>query len=63
VADGELGAALRENAAAVADDVLAVRVHDGLDALAGQPDQVDADLGLTFRLRKVRPAESEESPR
>jgi isoleucyl-tRNA synthetase len=57
VADGELGAALREHAAAVADDVLAVRVHDDLDALKGQPDHGDTDLGLTFRLRRVQPAD------
>jgi isoleucyl-tRNA synthetase len=62
VADGELGAALREHAAAVADDVLAVRVHDDLDALAGQPDHVDTDLGLTFRLRRVQPADGDQEP-
>jgi hypothetical protein len=28
-------------------------VHDDLDALAGRPDHVDTDLGLTFRLRRV----------
>jgi isoleucyl-tRNA synthetase len=50
-ADGELAAALREHADAVAAEVLATTVHDDLSALAGEPDQVDADLGLTFRLR------------
>jgi isoleucyl-tRNA synthetase len=63
VADGELRAALREHAAAVADEVLAIGVHDDLDALAGRPDHVDTDLGLTFRLRRVQPGDSEESPR
>ena len=62
VADGELAAALREHAAAVADDVLAVRVHDDLDALAGQPDHVDTDLSLTFRLRRVQPADGDQEP-
>ena len=62
VADGELAAALREHAAAVADDVLAVRVHDYLDALAGQPDHVDTDLSLTFRLRRVQPADGDQEP-
>jgi isoleucyl-tRNA synthetase len=62
VADGELAAAVREHAAAVADDVLAVRVHDDLDALAGQPDHVDTDLSLTFRLRRVQPADGDQEP-
>ncbi|HEU0214669.1 MAG TPA: isoleucine--tRNA ligase [Jiangellaceae bacterium] len=58
LADGELDVALHEHATAVADEVLATRLHHDLDALAGQPDHGDTDLGLTFRLRRVRPAGS-----
>jgi isoleucyl-tRNA synthetase len=52
-AGGELAAALREHAGSIAAEVLATAVHDELDALAGEPDHTDADLGLTFRLRRV----------
>ena len=52
-ADGELSAALREHARLVADEVLAVAVHDTLDPLADEPDHQDADLGLTFRVRRA----------
>jgi isoleucyl-tRNA synthetase len=52
-AGGEVADAVREHQAAIADEVLAVRVSDDLGALAGEPDHVDADLGLTFRLRRV----------
>jgi isoleucyl-tRNA synthetase len=52
-ASGELAAALREHAGSIAAEVLATAVHDDLDALAGEPDHTDADLGLTFRLRRV----------
>ncbi len=52
-ADGELATALREHRDSVADEVLATAVHDDLDALAGEPDHGDADLGLVFRLRRA----------
>ena len=49
----ELAAAMAEHGATVADEVLAVEVHDALDALPGEPDRTDGDLGLTFRIRRV----------
>jgi isoleucyl-tRNA synthetase len=52
-AGGELAEAVREHQASIADEVLAVRVTDDLTALAEEPEHVDADLGLTFRLRRV----------
>ncbi|WP_026875638.1 isoleucine--tRNA ligase [Jiangella gansuensis] len=48
-----MASALREHGGLLADEVLATAVHEDLDALAGSPDQVDADLGLTFRLRRA----------
>ena len=56
-AGGELAAALRDHTVAVADEVLATAVHDDLDALAGEPDHSDDQLGLVFRIRRApRPA-------
>ncbi|HEX6232299.1 MAG TPA: isoleucine--tRNA ligase [Jiangellaceae bacterium] len=52
-ADRELSAALRKHARLVADEVLAIAVHDTLDPLADEPDHQDADLGLTFRVRRA----------
>jgi isoleucyl-tRNA synthetase len=52
-AGGELARALREHADAVAAEVLASTVHEGLTALADEPDNADPGLGLTFRLRRV----------
>ncbi len=52
-ADGELAAALAEYADAVATEVLATTVHDSLAALADEPEHSDAQLGLTFRLRRA----------
>ncbi|NED93831.1 isoleucine--tRNA ligase [Phytoactinopolyspora alkaliphila] len=49
---GQLAAAIREHQSLLADEVLAVSVHDDLEALAGHPDHTDAELGLTFRLRR-----------
>ena len=46
-------AALREHGALLADEVLATAVHEGLDALPGAPEHGDADLGLTFRVRRA----------
>jgi hypothetical protein len=37
----------------VAAEVLATTVHDSLTALDSEPDHVDNELGLTFRLRRV----------
>ena len=50
---GELATALREHQQSVADEVLATRVHDQLANLGDEPDHSDADLGLTFRIRRV----------
>jgi isoleucyl-tRNA synthetase len=52
-ASGELARALREHAHAVATEVLASTVHEGLTPLGDEPDNTDTDLGLTFRLRRV----------
>jgi isoleucyl-tRNA synthetase len=52
-ADGELAAALREHADAVAAEVLATTVHEDLTALPDEPDDTDDQLGLTFRLRRA----------
>jgi isoleucyl-tRNA synthetase len=52
-ADGDLAAALAEHAEAVAAEVLATTIHDNLAALGDEPDHTDAQLGLTFRLRRA----------
>ncbi|SDU75832.1 isoleucine--tRNA ligase [Jiangella alkaliphila] len=52
-ASDQLAAALREHSALLADEVLATSVHEGLDALDGAPEHGDAELGLTFRVRRV----------
>ncbi|WP_166351454.1 isoleucine--tRNA ligase [Phytoactinopolyspora limicola] len=49
----QLAAALREHERLVSDEVLAVAVYDDVAALAGEPDHTDADLGLTFRVRRT----------
>jgi isoleucyl-tRNA synthetase len=51
-ADGELARALAEHRHSVADEVLATEVYDTLDALPGEPDHTDAELGLTFRVKR-----------
>jgi isoleucyl-tRNA synthetase len=51
-ADGELATALREHRQSVADEVLATETYDSLDALPGEADHHDAELGLTFRLKR-----------
>ena len=51
-----MAAALREHGDLLADEVLASTVHEGLDALAGEPDRSDDELGLTFRLRRTTPS-------
>src|SRR5690606_14812638 len=48
----ELATALAEHRDSVADEVLATATHDRLDALPDEPDHSDAELGLTFRLRR-----------
>ncbi|WP_053203064.1 isoleucine--tRNA ligase [Jiangella muralis] len=57
-ASDQLAAALREHGALLADEVLATAVHEGLDALDGRPEHGDADLGLTFRVRRVPAADA-----
>ena len=54
-AEGDLAAAVREHADALAGEVLATAVHEGVEALPGEPDRGDAGLGLSFRIRRVAP--------
>jgi isoleucyl-tRNA synthetase len=51
-AAGDLATAMREHSDAVASEVLATGVHEGLDALDGADERADAELGLTIRLRR-----------
>ncbi len=52
-ADGDLAEALRGDGGLLAEEVLAVEVTEGLEALPDAPDQVSPELGLTFRLQRV----------
>ncbi|PSL04213.1 isoleucyl-tRNA synthetase [Haloactinopolyspora alba] len=58
-ADEPMAAALREHCELLADEVLAAAVHESLDALPDETDRTDADLGLTFRVRRLTPAAGE----
>jgi isoleucyl-tRNA synthetase len=51
-AEGELAAALVDNDGLIADEVLATRVSQGEPADPDVPRHEDADLGLTFWLRR-----------
>jgi isoleucyl-tRNA synthetase len=53
-ADGDTAAALREHGTAVADEVLAVEVVEGVPEDAGSVHR-DEDLGLRFSLRRFVP--------
>ncbi|AYY12852.1 isoleucine--tRNA ligase [Actinobacteria bacterium YIM 96077] len=50
---GQLDQAVREHQQLLADEVLAVSVHDELHALDGEADHTDEGLGFTFRLRRA----------
>ncbi|HSK26248.1 MAG TPA: isoleucine--tRNA ligase [Jiangellales bacterium] len=55
-AGGELAQALREHRTAVAEEVLALEVHEGLDAVPagdGTTRREDEDLGLTLHMRRA----------
>ena len=61
-ADGDLAEALRADGGLLADEVLAVEVTEGLEALPDAPDQVSPELGLTFRLAAGLTCEAPPSP-
>ncbi len=50
-ADGAVAEAIREHTASIAEEVLAVAVHDDLDRVAGGEQTVNDDPPVTLRLR------------
>src|SRR5699024_1577664 len=47
-----VAAAMSEHRDALADEVLAVEIHDTLDALPNETDRSEDELGLTFRIAR-----------
>jgi isoleucyl-tRNA synthetase len=52
-AEGAVAAAIREHAASIADEVLAVAMHDDLDRVIDGEQTVNGDPAVTLRLRRA----------